>query len=80
MNTLVQIVELNLRTKMKTILITFALITIAGCESTLQDQMFAMQKYYLSDMDATVVDTSVPDILKPVEPVVYGPEENPNKD
>ena len=60
---------------MKAILLTIALITIAGCESTLQDQMFKMQKHYLSGADMDEADTSVPSEL---QPPVLGPEDNPD--
>ena len=62
---------------MKAILITIALITIAGCESTLQDQVFKMQKYYLSGGDMDKADTSVPTEL---QPPVLEPEDNPDKE
>tara|TARA_B100000929_G_scaffold264562_1_gene231035 strand:+ start:848 stop:1042 length:195 start_codon:yes stop_codon:yes gene_type:complete len=62
---------------MKAILITIALITIAGCESTLQDQVFKMQKFYLSGGDMDEADTSGPSEL---QPPVLGPEDNPDKE
>jgi hypothetical protein len=59
----------------KVIIMAIALITVAGCESTLHEQMFAMQKHYLSGADMDEADTSVPEIL---QPPVLGPEENPD--
>jgi hypothetical protein len=67
---------------MKIILLTVIIGVMSGCAyNTLEEMQQKMAMHYLSSMgDEADTDTSVPDILKPVEPVVYGPEENPDKD